>query len=163
LKNHYQTLGLLSSADDVVIKAAYKALAQKYHPDKHKSNQETYTKRMADLNAAFAVLGTKASRKKYDQLLEARLKKTLKPKESKDAKPAKTATSSEAELIKKLNENTLDEMVVLELFEKLFACKVKINSGWMNTYAYKVGDKTTTLDFLGIKTRIVERLNQNIN
>lgn len=95
--------------------------------------------------------------------MEARLKKTLKPKEGKDSKPAKTATSSEAELIKKLNENTLDEMVVLELFEKLFACKVKINSGWMNTYAYKVGDKTTTLDFLGIKTRIVERLNQNIN
>jgi DnaJ-class molecular chaperone len=33
-KNFYETLGLLNDVDDVVIKAAYRALAQKYHPDR---------------------------------------------------------------------------------------------------------------------------------
>ncbi|MGI9227665.1 MAG: DnaJ domain-containing protein [Gammaproteobacteria bacterium] len=33
-KNHYSTLGVTQDAEDVVIKAAYRALAQRYHPDK---------------------------------------------------------------------------------------------------------------------------------
>ena len=40
MKTHYEVLGLLPSAEDVVVKAAYKALAQKFHPDKHKNNKE---------------------------------------------------------------------------------------------------------------------------
>ena len=34
MKNLYQILGVLDTAEDIVIRAAYKALAQKYHPDK---------------------------------------------------------------------------------------------------------------------------------
>jgi DnaJ-class molecular chaperone len=36
-KNYYETLGLTKEADEMVIKAAYKVLAQKYHPDKSNS------------------------------------------------------------------------------------------------------------------------------
>jgi len=35
MKDLYQVLGLLHTAENEVIKAAYKALAQKYHPDRH--------------------------------------------------------------------------------------------------------------------------------
>jgi len=33
-KDHYQILGVIQDAEDIVIKAAYRALAQRYHPDK---------------------------------------------------------------------------------------------------------------------------------
>jgi curved DNA-binding protein CbpA len=160
VKNHYETLGLLKTADDVVIKAAYKALAQKYHPDKHKSSKDLYTKAMAELNAAFEALGTKASRKKYDQLVASRAKKTVKAKEKKDVQEPKSAASPHKAWIQQLNDNAMDEMLVLELFEKLFQCKVKINNGWVNTYAFKSGDKTVTLDFFGVKAKIIEHLNK---
>ena len=35
MKDLYAVFGLLHTAEIEVIKAAYKALAQKYHPDKH--------------------------------------------------------------------------------------------------------------------------------
>ena len=50
MKNHYKTLGLLHDVEEVVIKAAYKALAQKYHPDRHLSNKVENTAKMAVLN-----------------------------------------------------------------------------------------------------------------
>ena len=34
-KDYYKILGVLDNAEDIVIKAAYRALAQKYHPDKN--------------------------------------------------------------------------------------------------------------------------------
>ena len=37
-KNYYELLGLHYEAEDIVVRAAYKALAQKYHPDKAPSN-----------------------------------------------------------------------------------------------------------------------------
>jgi curved DNA-binding protein CbpA len=70
MKDYYKIMGLLPSADDVVIKAAYKALAQKNHPDKHPENKAHQTKVMSELNEAFAVLGLKAKRKAYDTRLE---------------------------------------------------------------------------------------------
>ena len=33
-KDYYRTLGVLDDAEDIVIKAAYHALAQRYHPDR---------------------------------------------------------------------------------------------------------------------------------
>jgi DnaJ-class molecular chaperone len=32
-KDYYRILGVLDDAEDIVIKAAYRALAQRYHPD----------------------------------------------------------------------------------------------------------------------------------
>ena len=39
-KDYYQTLGVLDDAEDIVIRAAYRALAQKYHPDKWRGGKE---------------------------------------------------------------------------------------------------------------------------
>ena len=66
MKDYYQVLGLLPSADEVVIKAAYKALAQKFHPDKHPGEKAEYNKVMSELNEAYAVIGFKHKRKDYD-------------------------------------------------------------------------------------------------
>lgn len=154
-KNFYKTLGLLPQADDVVIKAAYKALAQKHHPDKNKTNKEFHTQVMAELNAAYAAIGTKAKRKAYDESL----KRAAAPKESKP-KPSKPATSPHADLIQMLETSAVDEMAVVALYEKHFSTPVKINAGWVNTYSVKKGNAKVTLGFTELKSKIIEKLKQ---
>jgi len=64
--DYYAILGILPSAEDVVIKAAYRALAQRYHPDKFKGSPSLATAKMAELNEAYGVLSDAAKRKAYD-------------------------------------------------------------------------------------------------
>lgn len=68
--DYYSTLGVLPDADDVVIKAAYRALAQRYHPDKWPGDAAEANRRMAALNKAYEVLGNKQSRADYDKSRE---------------------------------------------------------------------------------------------
>jgi curved DNA-binding protein CbpA len=65
-KDYYRTLGVLDDAEDIVIKAAYRALAQKYHPDRWQGNAAEATRRMAEINAAYAVLSDPDKRRAYD-------------------------------------------------------------------------------------------------
>ena len=59
--DHYQVLGLSPQAEDVVIVAAYRALASRYHPDKFTGPDATIAhRRMAQINAAYAVLSDPA-------------------------------------------------------------------------------------------------------
>ena len=67
-KDYYAILGLTMSAEEVVIRAAYKALAQRYHPDKHTSNDGGSSARMAEINEAYQILSNKAQRAQYDRL-----------------------------------------------------------------------------------------------
>ena len=65
-KDYYRVLGVLDEAEDIVIKAAYKALAQRYHPDKWAGDAAEATRRMADINEAYGVLSDSVKRKVYD-------------------------------------------------------------------------------------------------
>ena len=65
-KDYYRILGVLDDAEDIVIRAAYKVLAQKYHPDKWKGDKAEATRRMSDINEAYVVLSDTAKRKQYD-------------------------------------------------------------------------------------------------
>jgi len=65
-KDYYRILGVLDDAEDIVIKAAYRALAQKYHPDRWQGNAAEATRRMAEINAAYAVLSDPDKRRAYD-------------------------------------------------------------------------------------------------
>ena len=67
MKDYYRILGVLDDAEDIIIKAAYRALAQRYHPDKWGGNQNDATKRMAEINEAYSELSDTARRKKYDK------------------------------------------------------------------------------------------------
>lgn len=65
-KDYYRVLGVLDDAEDIVIRAAYKALAQRYHPDKWTGDKEEANRRMQEINEAYAVLSDSIRRKEYD-------------------------------------------------------------------------------------------------
>lgn len=62
--DHYATLGIAPTSDDVVVRAAFKALMLKYHPDTNTSADAHA--RAAKINAAYEVLRDPKSRADYD-------------------------------------------------------------------------------------------------
>ncbi len=71
MKDYYLILGVLPDAEDVVIKAAYKALVQRYHPDRFKGSAEEAQRRTRELNEAYEVLSNPAKRADYDRQRQA--------------------------------------------------------------------------------------------
>jgi curved DNA-binding protein CbpA len=65
-KDYYAILGILPIAEDIVIRAAYKALAQRYHPDRCKDDIAAANKILADLNEAYSILSDAEKRRRYD-------------------------------------------------------------------------------------------------
>ena len=65
MKDYYRILEISPSASVEVIKASYRALAKKYHPDTQTSSNMGKT--MADINEAYETLSNPQSRKEYDQ------------------------------------------------------------------------------------------------
>ena len=63
----YSVLGVPQGASDDEIKAAYKKLAKKYHPDVNHGAPEAEAK-MKEVNEAYGVLSDPEKRAKYDQL-----------------------------------------------------------------------------------------------
>lgn len=66
-KDYYAILGLAPSAEESVIRAAYRVLAQRYHPDRNHGNEEEASRKMAELNEARNVLLDPIKRKNYDE------------------------------------------------------------------------------------------------
>jgi hypothetical protein len=63
----YAILGVHPNAEDIVIRAAFKALAQRYHPDRFAGSKDDAHRRMADLTNAYETLADPARRRKYDR------------------------------------------------------------------------------------------------
>lgn len=63
--NHYERLKVNPDAPVEVIRAAYRALAAKYHPDRHTQSQSAHADMVA-LNAAYEVLTDPHTRAAYD-------------------------------------------------------------------------------------------------
>ena len=53
IKDYYAILGLAHSAEDVVIRAMFKLMAHRYHPDKWQSEKDHANRMMADINDAY--------------------------------------------------------------------------------------------------------------
>jgi len=66
MKDYYSILHVLPSAEIDVIKAAYKALARKYHPDTFDGDKKYASQRMQEINDSFGVIGDPEKRNKYD-------------------------------------------------------------------------------------------------
>ncbi len=56
----------MPGAEQIVITAAYRALASRYHPDRWKGDKDEATRMMSKINVAYGVLGDTDKRKAYD-------------------------------------------------------------------------------------------------
>jgi curved DNA-binding protein len=65
-KDYYEVLGVPKDADEKAVKAAYRKLARKYHPDVCADKVEGESK-FKEINEAYEVLSDKGKRAKYDQ------------------------------------------------------------------------------------------------
>lgn len=72
MPNFYTILGVAQQSEDVVIRAAYRALMQKYHPDKWAGNPALGERRAREITEAYATLSDKRLRADYDRLLAAK-------------------------------------------------------------------------------------------
>jgi hypothetical protein len=68
-QDHYEVLGVREDATDEVIRAAYRALVAKYHPDRNPGDRHAELK-LKRLNVAFEVLGNPAKKRLYDELTQ---------------------------------------------------------------------------------------------
>jgi len=69
MRTHYDNLHVSEKASPEVIKGAYKALAQKWHPDKHPDQREKAERYFKIITRAFEVLSDPKARAEYDAWL----------------------------------------------------------------------------------------------
>ena len=68
-KNYYRVLNVDSTADDPTIKAAFRRLARRYHPDLAKNARAA--RRFPEIREAYDVLCDPEKRRPYDQVYRA--------------------------------------------------------------------------------------------
>lgn len=68
--NYYDLLEVSPKASQAVIASAYRALCQRYHPDKN-GGDKAASEKMSQINAAYAILSDTQKRKIYDQEMAA--------------------------------------------------------------------------------------------
>ena len=66
MQDLYDTLGVSKNADNAAIKAAYRKLAMKYHPDRNAGDTEAEAK-FKEVNAAYEILKDSDKRAAYDR------------------------------------------------------------------------------------------------
>ena len=66
MRDPYELLGVSKSASQADIKKAYRHLAKKYHPD-HNRNDPKAASRLAELNAAYEIVGDEEKKAKFDR------------------------------------------------------------------------------------------------
>jgi curved DNA-binding protein CbpA len=111
MKNYYSILGVVPTAELVVIRAAYRALCQMYHPDKYEGDKHHAEALLKDFNEAWAVLSDSEKRRNYD----ARFKDATGAFEE-----TATETSSPASFRAMLRETFPDLEVVAEYYPDIW-------------------------------------------
>ncbi len=70
MKNYYDILGIETNASFDEIKAAYKALLKKFHPDVNPQQREFFEKKSKSINEAYEILSNPSKKSSYDMRLK---------------------------------------------------------------------------------------------
>ena len=89
LRTHYDNLKIARDAPLEVVRAAYRALCLKYHPDRHAADPEA-TEMMALLNSAYEVLSDPEKRGEYDDWI-----RFVESKPARERKDTRSVASSD--------------------------------------------------------------------
>ena len=106
MENYYEILEVKNDASDEVIKAAYRALIKKYHPD-NGGGQDPTGDKMCLVNEAYECLSDPVRRKQYDQKIQST---SFEPREAESYKPQKH--TNESEVVKSSKDKSLFSQIV---------------------------------------------------
>ena len=67
MRTHYDNLQVSRNASQRVIRAAWKSLAQEWHPDKHPQNREEAERVLKIINRAYEILSNPETRRHHDE------------------------------------------------------------------------------------------------
>ncbi|SDT97928.1 DnaJ domain-containing protein [Pseudomonas pohangensis] len=95
MRTHYENLQITETAGAEVIRAAYKVLAQKWHPDKNLEQSAKADRNFKIITSSFEVLSDPVLRKKYDDSLSAKRSAEAVDKAPESAPEAPTMTPSD--------------------------------------------------------------------
>lgn len=76
---HYEILGIKKNSSTDEIKAAYKQLVKKYHPDVYPGDKTFAEKKTQEINAAYDVLSDPDKKREYDELISPHTSTTYTP------------------------------------------------------------------------------------
>jgi len=68
--SYYELLNIPPHASDAEIKAAYRRLALRYHPDRNPGRREQALMRFQQINEAYNEIKTREKRQKYNRFLK---------------------------------------------------------------------------------------------
>ena len=83
--DYYDILEVSRKSSDEIIKAAYRAMCKKYHPDTFTGPRAVAEERIRKINEAYRVLSHPADKRRYDALYDQRHKAAPRPSSVREA------------------------------------------------------------------------------
>lgn len=141
MRTHYDNLKVAPKAPPEVIKAAYRALAQKYHPDRNPGDQEA-ARIMVIVNTAYEVLSDPVRRQQHDDWIASKSDLTPNQDRKSSPPPNEGGYSSYDEMVKEYMPEGSSYSVI--------PCTQIELAGRPTTFAYKPVQKKTNWNSLYI-------------
>jgi DnaJ-class molecular chaperone len=98
-RDYYATLGVTADADQEVIRAAFRALAKKYHPDTASDASPAASARFREITEAHAILSNPSTRAAYDRVVSA---ETIEPTQTDQEERAATGPQEQPGVMAKV-------------------------------------------------------------
>ncbi|PXV86916.1 DnaJ-like protein [Lachnotalea glycerini] len=99
-RDWYQILEITEKATELEIKAAYRRLVKKYHPDTH-ANDKSYTDKFNDISEAYKILENPKKRQEYDRRRKQNQEKSASTKNQQGEKQSESSPNFNFENINK--------------------------------------------------------------
>lgn len=116
VRTHYDNLKVARDAPPEVIRAAYKSLSQKYHPDRNPGDPRA-SRTMTIINAAYRVLSDPDLRRKHDEWIRkveaeplAKPRPTIRPAANRPSRPPTRKTPAPQAPVFKSNDKIVNHL-----------------------------------------------------